>query len=599
MERTGGEGIGRAVWWTLAGLALLRAASAFLPSMWGWGLNLQRFLPPLVAWLPWTMAVLLLHPGLAAGLALRLEHAGDLLVGRRWARWLAAAAGAALVWSLPDRTWITGDFLLRQGTAETGAFPTTFVQAMPLEVILNQWVPRMFGSLSPADPNLASRAVGALAAAGMALVAVTLASDWGWRGAAAVVGAGIVFSGGYLIAFTGLGKPAAPITLLAALTLLGAGRLARSGRGAWLLAVSLGIAFLTHRSALALAPVGVVAFILALRRREEIPQPARRRLLIAAVVPLACAALAAPIVLGIVRRHDLPHHLAPPVVMQGGPLAAALAPQHLLDLGNLLLLYTPALATAMAVLIATRPRTRPAVDTMLAVLLAGSFVPLLLFIHPMQGIFRDIDVFASAGAAVALLSARVVGTALQRRRLPSWLAPALLASVLVPACQWLIHFHNPSYGLRRVRAYAAEAPARDERDLARLWDVIAYRAFRLREWDWALEASSKSVRYAPHPRAVIMLALARTYNGDHHGAESLYVALAERTPDDPLVWLGLGGAALRVGDSVQSARALARLNAYAPEGREARLIRRHLRFFPEVWPAKAAVAGGGAGGTRR
>jgi Flp pilus assembly protein TadD len=82
----------------------------------------------------------------------------------------------------------------------------------------------------------------------------------------------------------------------------------------------------------------------------------------------------------------------------------------------------------------------------------------------------------------------------------------------------------------------------------------------------------------------MMLAIARTYTGDARGAESLYVSLADRTPDDPLVWVGLAGSAIRLGDSTQATRALAKLGSYAPEGHEVRLIRRHLRMFPEVWP---------------
>ena len=142
----------------------------------------------------------------------------------------------------------------------------------------------------------------------------------------------------------------------------------------------------------------------------------------------------------------------------------------------------------------------------------------------------------------------------------------------------------PESALLRARRFALEAPRRDDRELARLWDGMAYRSFRLGEWDWAAEAAEQSVRYAPHPRAVMMLAIVRTYTGDIHGAESLYVALADRTPEDPLVWVGLAGTSLRVGDSTQAARALARLSSYAPDGREAHLIRRHLRAFPEVWP---------------
>src|SRR5262249_33574081 len=148
----------------------------------------------------------------------------------------------------------------------------------------------------------------------------------------------------------------------------------------------------------------------------------------------------------------------------------------------------------------------------------------------------------------------------------------------------LLLFHEPGSGLLRARRFALEPPRRDDRELAQLWDAIAYRSFRLEEWDWAAEAAEQSVHYAPHPRAWMMLAIARTYTGDIRGAESLYVALADRTPDDPLVWVGLAGSSLRVGDSTQAARALARISSYPPEGREAHLIRRHLRVFPEVWP---------------
>ncbi|MGH7729843.1 MAG: hypothetical protein ACRENJ_01165, partial [Candidatus Eiseniibacteriota bacterium] len=63
--------------------------------------------------------------------------------------------------------------------------------------------------------------------------------------------------------------------------------------------------------------------------------------------------------------------------------------------------------------------------------------------------------------------------------------------------------------------------------------------------------------------------------------------------------VGLGGSALRVGDRVQTARALARLDTYPKGGREARLIRRHLVAFPEVWPEGPAAGSGEAGGTRR
>lgn len=604
-DRVAGAWGVRAVGSALLALLLLRAVTAFVPSMWAWGLNDQRFLPPLVAWIPWIAAVLTLHPAVTGRVATWLDRIGARVATGRRTPWLAALAGAALVWVFPDRLWFTGDFLLRQGAAESGAFAGTFVQSLPVEVFLHRTLPGVLGAGSPLDPHVVNRALGALAAAGLAMVAVLLVREWELDGSAALVGAATVFCGGYLVTFTGLGKPAALMCLATALCLLAATRLVRSGSGAGLLGATLGVALLTHRSAIALVPLWAATLGCLLARPDGPRFRGRsgRTLLVAGGLPLASAAVAGPLILGIVRHFDLPRHLSPPEVAGRGIVAAALAPLHLVDLANLLVFLTPAPLIALVVLACVRPRTAPRAAAWLAGVPALSFVPVVLFVHPTQGIFRDLEVFAAAGVAAALAAARVIGAALGRARLPvglpGRLAPGLLAIVLLSALHALVLFNDPESGLRRVRSYATEAPRRDARELAQLWDGIAYRAFRQRDWPTALEASDRSARYAPHPRALAMLALARTYTGDHRGAESLYVALAERTPEDPLVWLGLGGAALRVGDSVQSARALARLESYAPDSPEARLIRRHLRMFPEAWPIAPRVGAGGEGRTGR
>lgn len=592
MERAPGDGGPRAVVTALIALTLIRAATAFVPSMWAWGLNVQRFVAPLPGWLPWLAMALALIPSVGAGIDTHLARAGDRLAGGGWAPWLVALAAAALVWSLPDRTWFTGDFLLRQGAAETGAFSANFTQSLPLERFLNQVMPRFFGSVSGLDPSVVSRAVEALAAAVLALVSTKLAREWELAGNAAVVAAGVVLFGGYLSFFTGLGKPAAVLCVLTATSLLGATRLVRSGRGGVLLGVAVAVAFLTHRSALALVPLWIGALVLASRAHHPIPGRTRFELVVAAMLPLLAGIIAAPMLARIIREFDLPRHVLPAGPHGPGVLALAFAPLHLVDLANLLLFYTPALVTALALVLASRKRKPAGAAGRLPAVLALSFVPLLLFIHPIQGIFRDLDVFAPAGVACALFAAQAIGETLQSRRLPAWLAPALLASVVGPALQWLLHFHDPALGFARARAIALEAPARPEVERARLWDVLAYRAFRDRQWDRAVEASEQAVRYAPNPRAVTMLAIARTYTGDHRGAESLYVELARRFPEDPLVWLGLGGASLRLGDSLWSERALAKLEGYPHGSHEARLIRRHLRSFPEVWPSLSESVGG-------
>jgi len=595
-QRAAGRGT-RATGSVLLILVLLRAITALLPSMWAWGVNVQRFLAPIPAWLPWALTAATLHPAIATRLAPHLDHVGDRWMRGR-GRWLVGLAAGAVVWSLPDRTWMTGDFMIREMAPASGGAIISFTEALPIEAFLYRDLPKFLAGFSPLDPNVATRTIGAIAAGAFAIAAMAMATTWQLKGGAAAAAAATIFFGGYLCAFTGLGKPAAFVGLLTATTCIGATRFVKDGRGAGLLGASVGIALVTHRSTLALLPLWIAAVATGLRRsaRGEVPAG---RVWLATLPPIAGGLLAAPRVWEILQRYDLPRHLAPAEVTRHGVLAAAFAPLHLVDLANLLLFYAPLLPAAAAVAwSASAHRTRAPGDRLL-LLLVATVVPMLLFIHPRQGIFRDLDVFVPMGVACAVLAARGIGRALLERRLDGALAPALVAAVALPALQWLVLFHDPDAGFARTRAFATESPARPPTELAQVWDFMAYRAFRMRDWEQAVEASERSARYAPHPRALMMWAIARTYTGDHRGAESLYVSLTERTPDDPLAWLGLGGAALRAGDSVQTARALAQLDAYAPDGREARAIRRHLRIFPEVWPSTREVVGGEAGGTRR
>ena len=578
-----------AVLLVLLALVLARAALAFVPSMWAWGLNGQRFLAPLAAWLPWSLCLLALHPSIGERLARSLARVGDWLLVAVRGEWAAALTAAAMVWMLPDRTWITGDFMLRQGWAEStlpegvviNRWSANFGQSLPLELLIDGAIPRLFGFLTSLDPSLATRGIEAAAAGALAVVALRLVREWGLHGAAAATGAGIILFGGYLTAFTGLGKPAAVMGVLVVVVLLGCTRLASSGHGAAPLGIALAFALWTHRGALLLLPVWIVSLVMA-RRGSGPDLETPRRYGLAIALPALAAIAVAPLVWRIAQSLDIPRHFAPASVRSAGFLASAFDPPHLADLANLLVFFTP-LVTLLPVL-GLRRAPGEGHRVVLLWVLAAPFVPLLLFVHPMQGIIRDLEAFAIAGVSLAILAAYAVGTALERRALPGWMAPALLLAAFVPCLQWLVHFHDPHRGLERVRALALEAPRRSDVEKARLWDGIAYRAFRLRQWDRAVEASAQSVRYGPHPRSLMMLAIARTYTGDFRGAESLYVSMAERMPDDPLVWVGLGGAALRLNDSVQISRSLDRLESYAPEGREARIIRRHLRFFPEVWP---------------
>ncbi|HET9328104.1 MAG TPA: hypothetical protein VFQ05_15160, partial [Candidatus Eisenbacteria bacterium] len=69
----------RALWSTLALLVIARAVFSFVPSMAGWGLNVQRFLDPISGWGLWGLAALALVPAVARRGVPALEKAGDRL----------------------------------------------------------------------------------------------------------------------------------------------------------------------------------------------------------------------------------------------------------------------------------------------------------------------------------------------------------------------------------------------------------------------------------------------------------------------------------------------------------------------------------------
>ena len=588
------KGAARALWLCLLCLFLIRAITALVPSMWAWGLNVLRFMTPLAAWLPWTLGAMFLLRALGARGERFLAEFSDRLLKARLAPWLVALAAGGIVWSLPDRTWLTGDFLLRQGLAERGAFAGNLSHSLPLEVLLNFTIPRAFESFSHLDPNVANRLIGAIAAAALGLCSLALAREWGFTESAAGVAAGTIWFGGYLTVFTGLGKPAAMLCVLTAMSVLGATRLVDSMRGGWLIGASVGSAFVTHRSGLALAPLWIACVVLAARKHQLLGWRSRMELGTAAGLPIIGGIIALPMVWRIFFDFDLPRHFLTASVRKAGFVSTAFAPMHLIDLANLLLLYTPAIVSASIVVIADRRDSLRGLSALLLVILLLSFAPLLLFIHPIQGVFRDLEVFAPAGLASALLAAFVLGRGLQERRLASWLSPVLIASVLVPSLQWLLQFHDPVRGLRRARMFAIEMPARAPDELAQLWDLLAYRAFRLQEWSLAVEASEQSVRYAPNERAKLMLAVARTYVGKFGAAETVYVELADRFPADPLVWVGLCGVAFRLGDSLQVQRSLPKVRAFLAQPQGARLIQKHLSVFPQVWPSREQLPQGAA-----
>lgn len=574
-------------WLALAALWLARAVAPAFESMHAWGLNLVRFLPAWAGWGAWSAGALVLLPGVGRRLAAALERAFEAWP-RRFATPAFALGAAALVWSCPDRTWLTGDFFLRQGTAETGGLDGTFANALPGEILLNRWLPHLVRPDFGVDANLATRLLGAVLAGALAVCAAGLAGVWGLRGPARVVAAATILVGGHLTTFTGLGKPAAVLCVLTASSLLGGTKLLAIGRGGLLLGPSVAVALVTHRAALTLLPFWLAVVVRAMwPGRAE--RPARGQSLAAALPPVLALLLVAPRLARIVLEFDLPRHLAPEAMRHAGALASILAPLRLLNLANTVLVQAPALPVALALLLFVRPRQETAGAWFAASALALASLPVFAFVHPIQGVFRDLEVFAPAGISLTCFAALAVGLSIQRGLVAAWLVPAVLASALLPSAQWLVHFHDADRGLQRARRFATEPPSRDASEVGQLWDLLAYRAFRQQDWPLAVEATRASAASAPSKRVHLMWGMARTHTGDYVGAESIYVALVERYPEDPVVWLALGGVALRLNDEPRARVAVERLRSYGPGSSERRQVQQAVKAFPILWPG--AVGG--------
>jgi len=565
----------RALWVSLALLVLARGLLTFVPSMWGWGLNVQRFLDPVFGWGLWLLAALALVPALAKRGLPALEKLGEGLASSPRAYAVVGLLGAALIWLMPDRVWFVGDFLLRMGNVETGAFGGNFVNALPLDRFLHSALLQPFGRGSMEAANAALRALGALEAGVLAMLAVAFARALRLTGIFAALAAGIVFFGGYLTMFTGFGKPASELCL-ATVALVTFGLRAIEGRTSLLpCGVVMAAALLLHRSSVMLLPAWLAIAAMTMRTYGG------RRLanVLGIALPVVVGLVALPRILAIATGYDLSHHLAP------------WSPRRVLDLANLLLALSP-LAIVSPLLLALRgPAIGGRRDAALLLVLALSFLPALLLIAPQQGIFRDWDVFAPAAMAFSMLGAWLTVETVVAAPGRTWLAVTVCVLMGMSSLQWMALNRDVTRGLARVRAYILEPPGPPAADRPLVWDFLTSRNMRLRRWSEAAQDAAHAAEDAPHRRILLMWALAATNAEDFRDAQQVYRRLLEREPEDPLGWLGLAGTAWRLNDRAELERAIAKLRSYAPNGPERAAIRRHLMYYPQVWPARDSVSG--------
>jgi tetratricopeptide (TPR) repeat protein len=554
------------LWIALAVLALIRLIAARPGSMAGWGFGVLRFSPPLLGWSAWVVAALMLVPPLARPVERVLARAAARTPGSLGTPALALAT-AALVWCLPDQLHLVGDFLLRHGTAERALEPAAlFPQALPLDVLLHYRLPRFMADFFHVEVSLTERALGALEAGILAGLSSSFARALGLTGARRIAATLVALCGGFLGLYTGYGKAIAEMLLLTVATAVLALDALRDGRALLPLGAVVAIGLTLHRSALALLPATALAWWLAARQGRVERRSARTW--IALGLPVVTLAVMTPRIVLTLLRFD-PVHFTP---LEGGSARAALATIRGLDLLSVVAMLSPlALAIpAMAWALGRRAHATPIAWILGAVALPW-FV-LLLVIHPPQGIFRDWDDYAAAGAALSLIAAWLVALALGAPRW-GWLAVAAPLACLAPTLQGLALTADVDRGLARVAAFLTEPPRRSDVERGKTWDFLGIRNAQLGRWDASAEAMARAAETSPSPRVLLQWALAEQSRGNEVVARDAFRRVTALTPDDARAWYGLAAESWRLGDYDECRRAAAELERLDPGSPEvARLL---------------------------
>ena len=568
-------------WWAV------RVAATLAPTMHAWSLGFGRDVPPAIAWTLLALPALALVPALARPLGSALDRA-DARGG-----WVARAPGlamgalaAALVLALPDRAGFVGDSLLRLGTLrEPGSFADTFPQAMPLDAVLHDALPRWFGEHTPLSPEGFARALGALEAAFLAWVALRFARDLGLAGARRIGVAAALAFGGYLALCTGYGKPTVEVILCTLAAGIFGLEVVRERRGALPFALAVSLALLLHRAALPLALPWLVVVALDWRARGAArPHAGRWPLALPLVTLAALAPQLAHVVFGFDVRTNFTSH---EVEAQGGMLRTAFSGLRLLDDANVLLLHAPLLVAALVAAPwaagpeAPRRESRGREAILLASLLAA-FLPSLLFVYVTQGPFRDWDALGGEGAAAALASAVLLARALRGGASRGWLAVPVALAAIAPLVLVLASQSSLDRGLAHARRFLDEPPRRTPSQRLATLDYLGFRCMREGRWAEAAGSYERYAAEAPHTRALIFWGTSAAIARLDESGERAFAALASRVPDEPIGWFGLWVTSMARGDSALARRAEATIDGWPAQGAERARVSTYLEHYPEM-----------------
>jgi hypothetical protein len=550
----------------------LCVAALFTPGSWLWGVDALRYLASwglvsLAVVAAWTLALLWSGRARAGALPSGLPPTA-----------LAALAVALLVYLLPDRTLFVGDAVLRVHAVSTGVSPDAFFpQANPLDVVTHWSVPRFLYEKWSVPPVLWHRLLGAGEAALLAVLALRFARLVAPAGAPALAVASVVFFGGWLTLFTGLGKAFTELVVLTvAVGITGLVAL-RGGRRRVLLCLLVAAALLFHRSALALVPAAAWVLWQTRENPNGKPRPFLDRW---------CWLLPVLAVLAQARRLwssftgvDAANFGLAPV----GDRGSVLSPIHGLDLLQAFLFLVPALPL---LLLRPGPASRRQ-ETIFLWILAVPFLLMALFYLPPQGIFRDYDGIAAAGIALALVLAHRLGRGLAPGR--GAVAIAILLWCALPSEWWLILQADRERALARVEQLASGPPARAALVRAHTWDFLGTVRFEAGQFEASKNAYARAVEVAPSPRYLAAWAEAAYRSGDGEQAERAYGQLLERLSEDQvrlrvLGHLGLARAAGRRGDYEAVQQHLDAVLEIEPGNSHALRLQEWLRTHPDTAP---------------
>jgi hypothetical protein len=356
--------------------------------------------------------------------------------------------------------------------------------------------------------------------------------------------------------------------LVAAVGLFGL-RAIRQGRGLLPLGLALAIGVTLHRSALGLLPAVVYAWVVWIRVHGKDGAWKRPPALIALAIPIAGLAIMVPRIVAVIRRWDAAHFDPRGAELSGSVLSAAFAGARPVDLANLVMFLSPlVLLLGLWIVLARRRAAGVGREAALFLLLALPFLVVMPFLHPAQGLFRDWDDFAATGVAISLIVAWTIAQALRESPRHA-LAVAITMAALAPAVQWLAHNADVDRGFERVRAFVLEPPDRAPRERGTTWDFLGIRNFRLERWEAAAESFGHAASTSPSPRILQEWALAETMRKQYALAQKIYYRFLEKSPENPLGWLGLAEVSLYIHDLPEARRAAQRTLALEPGNSQA------------------------------